>query len=319
MLIDIISPAGAHTDLPRFDKACACLRGLGYDLNVMAPREGWQRFGGDDEARLESIHRAARSSSEAVMLTRGGYGLSRLMDRIDWALVAASVAGGKKWIGFSDFSIFQSALFAKTGAHSFAGPSVTEDFGGEALNELMLISFKALLRGVTPVVQWNAAAPASLDAPDAQGMLDRKQALPKPLTAVLWGGNLAMIGNLVGTPYLPSDPKLGLLWLEDIAEHPYRVERLLHQLFYAGVLQRQKAILFGSFSHWKPAPHDHGYGWDAMLDYFRDRLQKACGDAAPVLVEGLPFGHQALKTILEYGRRYRLSLDEAATYSLEPL
>jgi muramoyltetrapeptide carboxypeptidase len=316
MLIDVISPAGSHTDLVRFDKACACLQGLGYQLNILAAREAWQRFGGDDEARLAMIHAAARSPSDAVMLSRGGYGLSRLIDRLDWALIAGSIARGKKWLGFSDFTIFQSALFAKTGARTFAGPVVTEDFGGEALNELMLVSFQALLRGVTPVVQWELDADLKRK-PRSQEALTKLQS--KPRSGGLWGGNLTMIGNLVGTPYFPSDPRLSLLWLEDIAEHPYRIERLLHQLFFAGVMQRQKAILFGSFNHWKPAPHDQGYGWDAMLDYFRVRLQSAYGDAAPLLIEGLPFGHQALKTVLEYGRSYRLSCDATSTLSLEPL
>ena len=316
MLIDIISPAGAHTDLARFDKACACLRALGHELNVLAPREGWQRFGGDDAARLNMIHAAARSPAQAVMLTRGGYGLSRLLDRIDWALIAASAARGKKWIGFSDFTIFQAALFARTGARTFAGPTVTEDFGGESLHELMLVSFQALLRGVTPVVQWDSSGRLS---ESAHLMHDQARLQRQALTGALWGGNLAMIGNLIGTPYLPLQPELKLLWLEDIAEHPYRVERLLHQLFFAGVLQRQKAIIFGSFNHWKPAPHDLGYGWSAMLEYFQDRLRKAYGEEAPVLVEGLPFGHQALKTILEFGRPYRLSCDAASVFSLEPL
>jgi muramoyltetrapeptide carboxypeptidase len=308
MLIDIISPAGSHTDLPRFDKACDCLRSLGYELNVRASRDGWQRFGGDDQCRLDMIHDAARGPAQAVMLSRGGYGLSRLLDRIDWTLIAQAIARGQIWLGYSDFTIFQSALFARTGAKSFAGPLVSDDFGAEPLNEVMKISFEALLRGVTPVVQWEPEAISGELATRLQG---------RSLQASLWGGNLSMIGNLIGTPYLPQAVQLGLLWLEDIAEHPYRVERLLHQLFYAGVLQRQKAIIFGGFNHWKPAPHDQGYGWEAMLAYFRERLDRAYGGAAPLLVEGLPFGHQPVKTVLEYGRSYRLSL-EGRTLSLMP-
>jgi muramoyltetrapeptide carboxypeptidase len=315
MLIDIISPAGSHTDLPRFDQACACLQRLGYELNVLAIREAWQRFGGDDQARLAMIHEAARSPAEAVLLSRGGYGLSRLIDRIDWPLIAASIARGKKWIGFSDFTIFQSALFARTGARTFAGPLVTDDFGADVLNELMLASFQTLLRGATPVVKW---APGSGVQRSAYNLEVAQRLLKLPLSGSLWGGNLSMIGNLVGTPYLPTAPELSLLWLEDIAEHPYRVERLLHQLFFAGVLQKQKAILFGSFNHWKPAPHDQGYGWEAMLAYFCERLNAAYGDAAPLIIEGLPFGHQAVKTVLEYGRPYRLSSGATGTFCLEP-
>jgi muramoyltetrapeptide carboxypeptidase len=309
MLIDIISPAGVTTDWVRLDRACERLSSLGYQLNCRAPRQGWQRFGGDDDARLEMIHAAARGPADAVMLTRGGYGLSRLLDRIDWALIAQAIARGQRWIGFSDFTIFQSALFAKTGATSFSGPLLIDDFGGDELNDLMRMSFQALLRGAVPVVQW-----------DADGVREGPLAClqSQSVQGGLWGGNLTMVGNLVGTEYFPDRANLTLLWLEDVAEHPYRVERLLHQLFYADVLRRQRAVVFGSFNQWKPAPHDDGYGWDAMLDYFELKLRMAYGHEAPMLIEGLPFGHQPVKTVLEYGRPYRLSADRSLM-TLQPL
>jgi muramoyltetrapeptide carboxypeptidase len=311
MLIDIISPSGAFldlADLSKFDGACQRLRSLGYELRIQAPREGWQRFGGDDTARLAMIHSAALGSADAVMLTRGGYGLSRLLDRIDWSLIEAAIDRGQIWLGFSDFTAFQTALYARGQRRSFAGPTVTVDFGGELLNPLMLAGFQALLRGVTPIVQWDAHSLIQVEPPAPSFSVEGK----------LWGGNLSMLCSLIGTPYFPAIRDLSILWLEDVAEHPYRIERMLHQLFFSGILKGQKAIVFGQFNQWKPAAHDQGFGWDAMVEYFQSRLHSAYGEQAPVIVQGLPFGHQAEKAILEFGRKYRL-LKADGLFSLLPL
>ena len=91
---------------------------------------------------------------------------------------------------------------------------------------------------------------------------------------MLWGGNLAMLASLVGTPWLPQ-VKGGILFLEDVNEHPYRVERMLTQLLYAGVLQQQKAIVLGQFTNYKPVPHDKGF---KLQD--RGRLAAHAGEGA---------------------------------------
>ncbi len=310
MLIDIISPSGAFldpADLCKFDGACERLRSLGYELRIQASRQAWQRFGGDDAARLAMIHGAATGPADAVMLTRGGYGLSRLLDRIDWSSIEAAIDRGQIWLGFSDFTAFQAALYAHGRRRSFAGPTVTADFGAESLNPLMVAGFQALLRGVTPIVQWDVGTPPM-------------GAKTRPRFSVegrLWGGNLSMLCSLIGTPYFPA-MRNSILWLEDVAEHPYRVERMLHQLFFSGVLKEQSALVFGEFNQWKPAAHDHGFGWDAMIEYFQKRLHSAYGEDAPVIVQGLPFGHQAEKAILEFGRKYRLLMADDL-FSLLPL
>jgi muramoyltetrapeptide carboxypeptidase len=300
MKIAVISPSGCHLDLPRFDRACERLREMGHELLVLAPREPWQRFGGDDAARAKQIHDAARSGAQVVMLTRGGYGMVRLLPLIDWPLVTKAISKGQKWIGFSDFTVFQMALMAKTLRRkngplpTYVGPTVTEDFGAETLEPSTQACFAAWLRGASPVVLW--------DAPEGS---------PKKfkIEGRLWGGNLATLVALVGTPWFPK-VKQGILWLEDVGVHPYQVERMLHQLHGAGILLDQQAIVFGNFSGWKPVPNDHGYDFQVMLDYWREHLAreaKAAGLAkAPLLAEGLPFGHQALKCVFKQGGYYQL-------------
>ncbi len=324
--IEIIAPSGAHLSLDRFDRALARLRERGHELRCSAPREGWQRFGATDEARLEQIHRAAHARDiDAVMITRGGYGLSRLLDRIDWPLVAASAARGVRWIGYSDFTAFQLALLARTGAPSFAGPGVAGDFGVDEPDPYMLEHFDALMEGRLLGVPWRE--PLSGREPGAERGSDplvRAPAVPgraaddaRPrasdaIEGTLWGGNLSLVASAVGTPYLPA-VEGGLLFLEDVAEHPYRVERMLHQLLYSGVLAAQRAIVLGEFTEWKASPHDNGYGLDAVVEHFRARV------SIPI-VTGLPFGHVPRKAVLGVGFRYRLErrAGDGAEWMLAP-
>ncbi len=292
--IEVIAPSGAHLSLAEFDQSRVWFEKHGVKLTCEVPRTGWQRFSAPDDARLEAIHRAARRSPlpDAVMITRGGYGLSRLIDRIDWPLVADSVARGCKWIGYSDFTAFHLALLARTGAVSYAGPAFSGDFAGEGPSQFSFEQFAGLFGSGPGPIRWRESAQRGLD-----------------LQGVLWGGNLSLICSLVGTPWLP-DIEGGLLFVEDVSEHPYRIERMLHHLFHAGVLARQKALIFGEFSAWKAVPHDRGYGLEAMTDYWRSRL------TVPI-ISGLPFGHGPSKAVLEVGRNYRLRVD-AGFALLEP-
>ncbi|KAB7554302.1 hypothetical protein ET532_023255, partial [Verminephrobacter sp. Larva24] len=120
--------------------------------------------------------------------------------------------------------------------------------------------------------------------------------------ATLWGGNLSMLTSLLGTPYFP-DIAGGVLFLEDVHEHPYRIERLLTQLLHAGVLARQKAVLLGQFTDFKLTPHDKGYRLQSVVDWLRTQIK------APVLTH-LPFGHVATKVLLPVGATVSLSVQE---------
>jgi muramoyltetrapeptide carboxypeptidase len=306
--IEIIAPSGAHLSLDRFDLAIERLCERGYELRCSAPREGWQRFGATDEARVEQIHRAARAHDiDAVMITRGGYGLSRLLDRIDWPLVAASAARGVRWIGYSDFTAFQLALLARTGAPSFAGPGVAGDFGVDELVPYMVEPCDALMDRHLLTVRWRDPF---VDPRREPSSARRRSAADEPIAGTLWGGNLSLVAAAVGTPFLPN-VEGGILFLEDVSEHPYRIERMLYQLLHSGVLEEQRAIVLGEFTDWKGAPHDNGYDLRAVVEHFRERVR------VPVVV-GLPFGHVPRKAVLGIGARYRLD-HEGGEWRLAPL
>lgn len=120
-------------------------------------------------------------------------------------------------------------------------------------------------------------------------------------SAQLWGGNLAVLAALVGTPYLPA-VRGGILFIEDVNEHPYRVERLLTQLLHAGVLAQQKAVILGQFTGYKLAPHDKGFKLQSVVDWLRTQIK------APVLTN-LPYGHVATKVLLPVGATVSLSVE----------
>lgn len=119
--------------------------------------------------------------------------------------------------------------------------------------------------------------------------------------AVLWGGNLCVITSLLGTPYFPQIEG-GVLFLEDIGEHPYRVERMLDQLRLAGVLGRQRAILLGQFTGTRPTSHDRGFSMKTVSSRLAAQLKVS-------VLEGLPFGHVSTKITLPIGATIDMAME----------
>jgi muramoyltetrapeptide carboxypeptidase len=247
------------------------------------------RFAGEDEVRLASVERAAASGADIAIITRGGYGLTRLLPALPYKAIATAIDRGTQFVGLSDFTAFQNAVLAETGRTTWSGPAVGEDFGVEGEpDEIMQACFEDLASGQGEGTGWQLPAAERREQP-----LQEK--------GVLWGGNLAIVAALAGTPWLPR-VKGGILFLEDVHEHPYRIERMLSQLLYAGVLQKQKAILLGHFTNWVPVPHDKGYRLRTVVDWLRGQVE------APVLT-GLPFGHVPTKVCLPDGAKVTLAAE----------
>ena len=118
--------------------------------------------------------------------------------------------------------------------------------------------------------------------------------------AKLWGGNLSVLVSLLGTPFWPK-VKGGVLFLEDVGEHPYKIERMLTQLLHAGVLAQQKAVVLGQFTSFKLVPHDKGFKLATVVSSLRSQL------SIPVLT-GLPFGHVPTKVLLPVGAKVDLAV-----------
>ncbi|MES2424115.1 MAG: LD-carboxypeptidase [Pseudomonadota bacterium] len=300
--IYIYSPSSAVRDKTAFKRGLARLKTLGHEVEVdEAALSSHMRFAGDDATRLAAIHRAAASGADVALISRGGYGLTRILPGIDYKAVAKAIHNGTRFVGLSDFTAFQSALLAKTGAVSWAGPALGEDFGAEGgPDDIMEACFDDLVCGQGEGAGWQ------LPKADAEMLANYSAKTPADgifelKNAVLWGGNLSVLCSLVGTPYLPQI-KGGVLFLEDVHEHPYRIERMLTQLLHAGVLARQKAVVLGQFTSYKTVPHDKGFKLATVVGWLRGQLK------APVLT-GLPFGHVATKLLLPVGLPVRLAVE----------
>jgi muramoyltetrapeptide carboxypeptidase len=208
-----------------------------------------------------------------VMAVRGGYGLTRLLSQIQWKKITRAK---KIWIGHSDFTAFNLALWAHTQEQSYAGPMASYDFGGSEISAFTEKHFWNFLKQQHTVLKVRAAVQPQVSA---QG--------------TLWGGNLTVLNSLIGTPHFPQ-VKSGILFLEDVNEHPYRIERMLYQLHDAGVLKQQRALLLGDFSAYRLGLRDNGYSFDTMLAHLREKF------SLPIFTH-LPFGHCANKLTLPVG------------------
>ncbi len=288
--IYIFSPSSAIRDKAVVRRGVKRLQALGHEVELdEAVFATHMRFAGDDETRLAAIHRAAASGADVALITRGGYGLTRLLPGIRYKTVAQAIDRGTKFVGLSDFTAFQCAVLAKTGSVTWAGPALGEDFGIEGEpDDIMQACFEDLVSGQGEGAGWQ---------------LPSGEAQEKPLhiKGDLWGGNLAIICALAGTEWMPK-VKGGILFLEDVHEHPYRVERMLTQLLYAGVLKDQKAIVLGHFTNYKPVPHDKGYRLKTVVDWLRTQVK------APVFTN-LPFGHVPTKVALPVGAKVNVEVE----------
>lgn len=317
--IYVYSPSGAVRDKAAFRRGVKRLQAMGHEVEVdETALASYQRFAGDDATRLAAVHRAAASGADVAMIARGGYGLTRLLGDIKYKAVAKAIDRGTQFVGLSDFTAFQLAVLAQTGRITWAGPSLCEGFGAsdlsdaadghggrpqEAVDEIMLACFEDMLAGQGEGTGWRQHKEREADIAAAGAFHARRLGETASFAlhdAPLWGGNLAVLCALLGTPYFPAIEG-GLLFLEDVAEHPYRIERMLTQLLHAGVLARQKAIVLGQFTDYKLVPHDRGFRLQAVLNWLRGRLK------VPVLTN-LPFGHVPTKVLLPVGARADLAV-----------
>ena len=287
--IAIVAPGGYAPEPDAIARGIARLESQGILVhNYYEHDKRHLRFGGTDEARLAQLNAAAADPEvQVVMALRGQYGMTRLLPHIDFDRMADS---GKIFVGYSDITAFHMGLYARRGAISYAGPMFAGDFAAAEPVEFTLDDFWHCLAGPTHTVTGQGEGNPVLE-----------------VEGTVWGGNLAMLMSLAGTAYFPQTAQLdgGILFLEDIAEHPYRVERMLLQLMQTGVLARQQAIVLGDFSGYRLSPADNGYNFDEMLAYLRATLP------CPVLT-GLEFGHIPRRVTIPFGARGHLASADGA-------
>ena len=282
--IRLIAPSGYCQNQQAAERAVERLSRYHRLENTAVIHRRAQRFAGSDAERLNDINELATLAElpDIVLAVRGGYGVSRLLSDIDYSGLRARLSQQSTLLcGHSDFTALQLALLEKADLVTFSGPMLAGNFGAETLSDFTNKHFWGLLSQPEYSISWQ----------DSRELTGRWQ-------GQLWGGNLAMICSLIGSPWLPKISQ-GILVIEDINESPFRVERMLLQLYHAGILDQQQAVITGSFTHGEPNAYDAGYQLDTVWEY----LQQKTGIP---FINHLDFGHNADTVTLPIGAQATL-------------
>lgn len=287
--VSLVSPASA-VSRSAFEKALANMEVLGlkvkYSPNVRV-RSGFTS--GTEAQRIDDLHAAfADESTDAVVCLRGGYGSARLLSGLDYELIRKS---GKPIIGFSDITALLVAIYQKAGLVCFHGPVASSDFTPfttDSFQDAIQKGKKLKIKSeIAPLVPGKAAGP-------------------------LVGGNLSILCSLIGTPHEPVF-KDHLLFLEEVGESTYRVDRMLTQLINSGLLQGVRGIAIGHFTGCDTPPEDAGYEYSLSLDeVFQDRL----GSLGVPVIRGFAFGHESENATLPIGILAELDADSGELSTL---
>lgn len=235
--------------------------------------------------RLEDLHNAfADSDVKAVISIRGGYGSPQLLDGIDYGLIGENP---KVFIGYSDITALHLAIFKHSKLVTFHGPMPLASFSGQTAE-----NFKKAVFSSEPI--------GTLSNPEIKAGI-RKLYPTRTIRAgvaqgKLIGGNLSLISGLMGTPYeIETEGKI--LFLEDVGEQPFRIDRMLTQLRLAGKLQKAAGIVFGACYDCSPSGSQSST-WDLTLGEVLDNIIGNCGVPA---FYGLMFGHTSEQITLPVG------------------
>ncbi len=283
-LIGLVTPASAATDPARIERGTRYLEGLGYRVvtgaNVNRNR-GY--LAGTDEERAADLNGFfANPDVRAVFCIRGGYGSPRLLPLIDYRLIARNP---KVFVGYSDITALQLALWRKCRLVTFQGPMVSTDFGDtvDAYAEEWFWKIVTSSHGA-----------GRLDIGTETTTLR-----PGKARGRLLGGNFALLNALLGTRYQP-DFEGSLVFLEDTDEEPYRIDRMFTHLRHASILTRSSGLVLGQFTNSQPTdPTKPSLTLAEVLD------DAASWATVPVLAN-LPFGHVPRKLTMPLGITARL-------------
>ena len=259
---------------------------------------------GTDEERLEDLNGFLRDPGiRAVMTLRGGYGSPRLLDGLDYAAIKSSP---KILTGFSDITALHLAVYAETGQVTFHSPALGYSFGASSLKKFTERAFWMMLDGSgTP------GQAAFVDAGDWPNLPSLETWAPGAAEGVLLGGNLSIVAGLEGTPYaLPRDEDV-ILFLEEVGEPAYRVDRMLTQMRLAGAFKRVRGVMLGAVT----APKDKPTEKPMIQGVLRDRL----GDLGVPILRGVPIGHQSYNMTVAHGARVRLDAGAKTLHYLDTI
>ncbi len=265
------------------------------------------RFAGTDSQRASDFQNLATGAIAAPKLllgVRGGYGAMRILPMVDWATLGRIMKErGTILAGFSDVTAIQCALLAKGSMSSLAAPMLYSEFGKTAPDKVSCQQFVEVLTNPNLTISIQDATLTSQQLPT---ILTKDE--PKPLIGTIWGGNLSVVSALAGSEYLPRIDD-GIVFLEDVGEQAYRIERMLYDLYLAGVFKNQQAIVFGALSGTGEDSYDKRYDVATVIR----QLHELTG--LPIY-SGMPFGHIGKKYSFPLGATCQLIHNTGGGYQL---
>ena len=283
--------------------ACA---GFKVDNPAITKRQ-YLRFAGTDSQRASDLQNIATGAIKAPKLlfgVRGGYGAMRLLPMVDWSTLGRIMKErGTILAGFSDVTAIQCALLAKGGMSSLAAPMLYSEFGKIKPDQVSCRQFVQAL--TNPGLTINIAD-ASLTSQNLPSILTNGE--PKMIAGTIWGGNLSVVSALAGSEYLPRIDG-GIVFLEDVGEQAYRIERMLYDLYLGGAFKGQQAIVFGALSSTGEDSYDKRYDVATVVR----QLHKLTG--LPIY-SGMSFGHIGQKHSFPLGATCQISPNAIGGYQL---
>lgn len=293
--IAVVAPASPPRSLEPYRNGLARLEET-YDVRfAWSPGAERGYLAAPDSSRLDALHRALKDPHvRAIICVRGGYGCLRLLAHVDWDLARQNPT---LLVGYSDVTALHLAFYTETRIPGLSGPVVTEWARADTDT---LDSFRS----------WSQGEGSSfVDAFDANLSVLTAGTGTGPLI----GGNLSVLSRLLGTRFAPAFED-AILVLEEVAEAPYRVDRMFSHLQHAGVLDAVAGVVLGHFSPGDLDPEKPTLSLDAV---FEDYL----GDRSYPVVTGLPYGHRLPRCSLPLGVPVRLHAtpDNAALDPQSPL
>ncbi len=282
--IGIIAPASPQRDERRLERGIRYLESLGHTVvlgkNLYEVHGGY--LAGTDEQRVADLHTMfADRRIDAIFCSRGGYGSGRLLDKVDYALLRRNP---KIFVGFSDITALQLAMYRRAGLVTFSGALPSVDMADEFDSNAEEWFWRAL-QSTRPL--------GNVQQPEQLVRLRKGAA-----EGVLLGGNLSVLITLLATPYLPS-LRGAVVVLEDIGEDTYRLDRMFNHLRLAGVFGACAGLVFGQWTQRETNRTTPPRDINEVL------AEVAAVTSAPVL-SNLMYGHQPDKLTLPMGVRVRV-------------
>lgn len=257
--VGLISPAGAVYDPYDVAEVQDVLAGFGLQtrLGSNALKRRGYLAGTDEERAADVMEMFADDGIDGIVALRGGWGVARMLPLIDYDVIARNP---KIVMGYSDITALLLAIYARTGLVTFHGPvgmSTWRGFSGDGVREI-------LFDGQAPLLQ--NPAPASYPVPADERIRTIRSGTARGRLA---GGNLSVLASMVGSDFLP-DWQGHLLFLEDVDERVYRIDRMLTHLKLAGILDAVEGVIWG---HCSRCTAGGGYGSLTLDEVLQDHLE----------------------------------------------